>query len=280
MTNDEIPNDERMTKRETSGGESENSAGAGAAQNQAAAEPLRFPSHPAVEESLSAEHLINAFAKMLGTAEGAGPAGSGEAATAESTAAGEVSDSRSDPVAPAEEDAGEVSPKSILEAMLFVGNSDNSPLLCERVAELMRGVEPRDIPKLVDELNREYEADNCPYHVASEGAGYRLVLRQEYHRLRDKLYGRVRRARLSRPATEVLAIVAYNQPLTSDDVGRLRGTASSGVLAQLVRRQLLRIERPADKPQKVHYHTTKRFLKLFGLECLDDLPRSQELEKR
>jgi segregation and condensation protein B len=51
-------------------------------------------------------------------------------------------------------------------------------------------------------------------------------------------------------------------------------------LAQLVRRQLLRIERRDEKPRKVHYRSTERFLKLFGLECLDDLPRSQDLEKR
>jgi segregation and condensation protein B len=78
----------------------------------------------------------------------------------------------------------------------------------------------------------------------------------------------------------VLSIVAYQGPQTSEEVNRLRGTSSSAILSQLVRRQLLRIERDAAAPRTPRYHTTERFLELFGLESLDDLPRSQEIEKR
>jgi len=74
--------------------------------------------------------------------------------------------------------------------------------------------------------------------------------------------------------------VAYRQPIVAEDVNRLRGIPSGHLLAQLVRRQLLRIERPQRKPRPIHYRTTDRFLELFGLESLDDLPQSEELEKR
>jgi segregation and condensation protein B len=76
-----------------------------------------------------------------------------------------------------------------------------------------------------------------------------------------------------------LAIVAYNAPVTTEDVARLRGKPSGHVLLQLVRRQLLRVERDATLPRRVRYSTTPRFLQLFGLESLDELPQSQDLEQ-
>ena len=96
--------------------------------------------------------------------------------------------------------------------------------------------------------------------------------------MRNRFYGRVREATLSQAAIDILALVAYNQPITNERVSRLRGHPSGSILAQLVRRQLLRIERPDEMPRTPIYHTTPRFLALFGLESLEELPRSQELE--
>jgi segregation and condensation protein B len=176
-----------------------------------------------------------------------------------------------------EEPAADVSPRSILEAMLFVGSPDNAPLSAERAAGVMRGVEAAEIHELVIELNESYRRNRCPYVIKSEGAGYRLVLRDEYQRLRDKFYGRVRQARLSQAAIEVLALVAYHEPLTSEEVARLRNVPSGAVLAQLVRRQLLRVERSEEEPRTPRYYTTQRFLDLFGLESRADLPQAQDL---
>jgi len=174
----------------------------------------------------------------------------------------------------------ETTPRSILEAMLFVGNRQNEPLDASQVAGLMRGVRPAEIDDLVCELNREYEANRCPYRIVSEGAGYRLVLREEFHALRDKFYGRVQHARLSQAAVEVLSLVAYNGSLSGDEVAKLRGKPTGAILAQLVRRQLLALEREVAAPRAVRYRPTQRFLDLFGLERLEDLPRSQDLDKQ
>jgi segregation and condensation protein B len=144
----------------------------------------------------------------------------------------------------------------------------------------MRGVRPAEVDDLVRELNQQYGESGCPYEIVSHGPGFVLSLRDEFSGLRDKFQGRLRQARLSPAALEVLALVAYNQPLTSEDVTRLRGRSSGPILSQLVRRQLLRIERPPTTPRGTRYFTTPRFLKLFGLESLDDLPRGQELEPR
>ncbi len=189
-----------------------------------------------------------------------------------------------EPAADAPSDASgttcEVTPRSILEAMLFVGHPGNEPLASRQVAALMRGVRPAEIDALVRDLNADYQRRNCPYQIVEEGGGHRLALRAEYDRLRDRFYGRARQARLSQAAIEVLAAVAYNQPISSEDVARLRGTASGHVLTQLVRRQLLRLERTEARPRRLVYSTTDKFLQLFGLESLAELPRSQDLEPR
>jgi segregation and condensation protein B len=173
----------------------------------------------------------------------------------------------------AEDDPCPISPRSILEAMLFVGNRDGEPLSAVRAAQLMRDVTADEIPPLVAELNGRYQAGAAPYYIASDRHGYRLELRREFHPLR---YGRLREARLSQAAIDVLALVAYRQPLTGLEIERLRSKPSNHVLVHLVRRGLLRLERPEKSRRAPHYYTTDRFLRLFHLASLDDLPRSEE----
>lgn len=83
---------------------------------------------------------------------------------------------------------------------------------------------------------------------------------------------------MSQAAIDVLALVAYQQPLTAEQIHKFRGKPSRHVLAHLVRRGLLRIERPEKNRRTPHYFTIERFLRLFNLESLDDLPRSEEPE--
>jgi segregation and condensation protein B len=163
--------------------------------------------------------------------------------------------------------------------MLFVGRPDNRPTSARELAAAMRGVSPAEVDAAVDELNALYDADAAPYHIELSKAGYRLVLRNEFERMRDKFYGRVREAKLSPTAIEVLSIVAYNQPVTTAKINELRGAPSGGALSTLVRRRLLRLERAQDRATPPTYRTTDRFLQLFGLESLSVLPRSEELEK-
>ena len=105
-----------------------------------------------------------------------------------------------------------------------------------------------------------------------------MVIRSEFEKVRDRFYGPIREAKLSQAAVEVLALVAYNQPTTSEKISQLRGHPSGSILSQLVRRQLLRFEKPEKKPRTPVYHTTPRFLKLFGLSNLEELPKNQELD--
>lgn len=169
--------------------------------------------------------------------------------------------------------ACEITPRSIVEAILFVGHPQSEPLSSQQIAGLMRGVTADEVDDLVRELNEAYGAEHAPYRIHSHGPGYLLELREEFAPLRDKFYGRIKEVRLTQGAIDVLAIVAYNQPITLQEIDRVRGRASGGVLSQLVRRDILAYERAEEKGAKPTYRTTNRFLDLYGLESLDDLPQ-------
>ncbi len=95
----------------------------------------------------------------------------------------------------------------------------------------------------------------------------------------DRLYGSMREARLSPAALDVLALVAYRQPVTRQEVENLRGVECASALRQLVRFGLIALQRGQEKPRDVCYSTTARFLQMFQLRSLEDLPRTQDLQK-
>jgi segregation and condensation protein B len=215
------------------------------------------------ESPLSLSRLRAAFAQMLG--------GGDQQGAGSKKGQGDVTAPNADPC--------EISPRTVVEAMLFVGRSDGGSISAREMAAAMRGVSPAEIEAVVAELNGQYARDAAPYHVSGSPQGYQLVLRDEFNRMRDKFFGRLKEARLSPAAIEVLSIVAYQQPTTAESVSELRGVASGPALASLVRRKLVRLDRPAERGQPVQYSTTDRFLRLFGLESAAALPRSEELEK-
>jgi segregation and condensation protein B len=236
---------------------------------------------PPVDEGLSLDKLSSAFAEMLG--------GGDDPYSAPEEPAEAVPDPAADvakvlAAEPTEEDrdaACEISPVTILEAMLFVGDPENAPIEPQWVASLMRGVRPAEIESAARELNDRYRAENRPYEIVSEGKGYRLALRADFRALRDKVYGRDRAVKLTEAAVEVLAVVAYHGSLTAEEVNKYRGKPSGALLKQLLRRQLLRLERPEGTAKKnARFSPTRRFLDLFGLSGLEDLPRVQDVERR
>jgi segregation and condensation protein B len=241
-----------------------------------------------VEEDLSLQKLTDAFAQLLSVEEDEGEVevANGEGAVDESVDGATEEVASESPVAeakpapqgepePPPEDETPVTPRSILEAMLFVDNSMNHPLSARQAASLLRGVSPHEVAGLVDELNEIYDEAGTPYKITSESDGFRLTVRSKYRRLADNFHGRIRDARLSQAAIDVLALVAYQQPATKDQIDEIRGKPSGGLLNQLVRRQLLRVEHVDGKPRKKKFHTTDRFLDLFGLESVEDLPQVQ-----
>ena len=171
-----------------------------------------------------------------------------------------------------------ISPKSILEAMLFVGTPDNLPLKNRNLAALMRGVSPKEVTQLTHELNREYEQQGAPYRIKRDGHGYRLELDESYRPVLNRFYGEIKEARLSQSAIDVLSVVAYNQPATKEQVEKIRAKPSGAILLQLERRGLLGREKSNETSRQTVYSTTSRFLELFGLDEIADLPQSQNID--
>jgi segregation and condensation protein B len=228
------------------------------------------------DQGLSLNELSQAYAALL--AQGADPYPEGSDATAEDNASPPaLAEIEPPPSERAEEPPFEVTPRSILEAILFVGHPTGEPLTSERMAALMRGVRPTEVDELIRDLNAEYENQGAPYTIESIGPGYRLVLRSAFAALAAAFHGRIREARLSQAAIDILAIVGYHQPVAAAEIERIRGKPSGALLAQLVRRDLLALERPTAKGESPRYRTTSRFLELFGLENLSELPRSHDV---
>ena len=167
--------------------------------------------------------------------------------------------------------------ETIIEAMLFVGNRENRPLVAEQIAEKLRNVSAVEVDQAVAYLNGHYQERGYPYHIIFERGGYRMTLRSEYEPVLANFSGKVREARLTQQAIDTLAIVAYRQPITAEEIQAIRKQSCSNILNQLVRRDLLRISREVqDKKSVARYHTTSRFLELFQIKSLDDIPREDE----
>ena len=173
-----------------------------------------------------------------------------------------------------DESAPPPSPLQIVEAMLFVGGP---PLTAAKACSAVRGLTPDRFRELADELAKRYRLQNRPYALQAKDDGYILAVKPQFRAVRERLLGGPREARLSGPAVEVLSLIAYRQPLGKGEVDALRGADSTGVIRQLVRLGLIAVAArgSADQPA-VRYATTGRFLSLFGLGSLDDLPRLGE----
>ena len=208
-------------------------------------------------DSATPEDLGRSYAEMLG--EGAWDAEGPEA-----------------PPAPEVEPKAPPAPTRILEALLFVGGP---PLTPARACQVIRGLTADQFTQSIDELNRVYRRQNRPYSIQPRDQGYVLALKPKFRAVMEKVFGGVREARLSTQAIDVLALVAYRQPATKMEIDSLRGAESAALLRQLVRRSLIQIVYRAEaEHREVSYGTTQRFLELFGLQSLDDLPKTQELE--
>jgi len=222
---------------------------------------------PPDDGGLSIDRLAQAFAAMMGQPDPATPPPPAD--VVEVDASPDLDDAGDDA-------ACRVSPVSILEALLFVGLPGGKPLSSSMVAGLMRGVRPPEIDALAAELGRRYEADNCPYEVASQGDGWVLRLRPEFARFGAVLERRTRQVRLDAESLDALALVAWNQPVPRDRLVELGCDARPATLRALVRRGLLALEQPAEADAPPAYVTTPKFLQVFKLESLADLPPPHE----
>jgi segregation and condensation protein B len=162
-------------------------------------------------------------------------------------------------------------PVDVVEAMLF---ASDVPLETERIREVLDLEGAAAARELVDELIARYEAEPRGLAIVEVGGGFRMVTRPELAPWLVRLARARTKVRLSRPALETLAIIAYKQPVSRPELDAVRGVNSDAVLDSLLERRLIRIGGRKDAPGRPFlYETTREFLVAFGLRDLNDLPR-------
>jgi segregation and condensation protein B len=226
----------------------------------------------AAESGLSLEELGQTYAKLL--TRGDVPYAD---ASEEDEATAEV---EFDPVVEEsmEQDECAVTPPSIVEAILFVGNSDNSPISADAIASLMRGVRSAEIDESVTELNTRLRDGGHAFEIVSTQGGYKMQLRPELSDIRDRIYGKIKESRLNQAAIDCLALVAYQPGISKEQIDIQWNRSSASVLSMLIRRNLIELRRDPEAPKQTNarYFPTERLLNLLGIATLDELPQVED----
>jgi segregation and condensation protein B len=162
-----------------------------------------------------------------------------------------------------------------LEAALLVADE---PLTARKLATAAGLADAAEARRLIARLAELYDRDGSPFGVEELAGGYQLLTRPAFHPWLARLRRQAADAQLSAAARETLAIVAYRQPVTRADIEAIRGVGSSEVLKQLMEKGLVRLAGRDDSLGRPALHeTTKKFLQVFGLKSLKDLPQAEGL---
>ncbi len=167
--------------------------------------------------------------------------------------------------------------KSILEAILFAASE---PITAKQFQHAIPKMNVREIRKALSELTEEYQQMNRSFRLIEIANGYQICTRPEYSEWIRKFYIQQVRVTLSPSALETLAIVAYKQPVTRNDVSIIRGVNSDSVISALVEKGLVRVSgRKEGAGRSLLFSTTDSFLQQFGLKDPSELPSLEEIEQ-
>lgn len=179
-----------------------------------------------------------------------------------------------------------------IEALLF---SAQKPLSTKEIVDVLHNagaedefspneftkVRQAEVAAAIEQLKVEYIQHEHGFQLVEKAEGWQLTSDPKYARWVRGLFPAPKPARLSSPALETLAIIAYRQPITRADVEAVRGVTIDGVLQTLLERGLVKISGRAEIPGRpLLYETTEFFLDHFGLRNLDELPNVEELRTR
>ncbi len=154
-----------------------------------------------------------------------------------------------------------------------------SPALPEWLTPLATTT-PEQVVDAIGELNRFYGESNRAFTILERPKGWKLYTKLEYGEFVRQLFPGRKPERMSGPAMETLAIIAYRQPITKAAIEAVRGVACDGMIQKLLDRDLIRIGGRAELPGRpLLYETTDLFFEHFGIRSIDDLPNSSELRK-
>lgn len=182
--------------------------------------------------------------------------------------------------------------KQVVEALVF---ASQKPLVPREIAAALKAAadesgdpaaaalgksKESEIGSVLEELKEELESSDRAYRLVEQVNGWHFVTGAAWAPWVRQLFPESKPIRLSGPALETLAIIAYRQPITRADIEAVRGVAVDGMVTMLLERGLIRIAGRADVPGRpLLYESTEYFLQHFGLKSLDELPNSMELRR-
>lgn len=163
----------------------------------------------------------------------------------------------------------------IVEALLF---ASDAPLTAADIARIDERLDEDTVEAVVQELRGEYEETERSFQIYEVAGGYQLLTRPDFAAYLERYETVPQPSKLSAPALETLAIVAYRQPIGRGEIEEIRGVGSSSALKTLLDRGLSEVvARGEGLGRPLLYGTTKKFLEHFGFRSLDDLPRAEDL---
>jgi segregation and condensation protein B len=166
--------------------------------------------------------------------------------------------------------------KRELEALLF---ATDSPLTVARLKKIFPGMETLEFKAAITELQEEYDGSGHAFTVVEFGGGWQIATKPEFSPIVEKMLKSRRFTRLSKAGLEVLAIIAYRQPITRLEIDDIRGVNSSGALSTLNERNLIAVVgRSQAIGNPLLYGSTREFLNHLGLKGLNQLPDLPDLE--
>jgi len=190
--------------------------------------------------------------------------------------AGTAAQSQEPPQTAQAEPGFEPTVESVVEAVLF---ASDEPLTVTRLADIV-GTNVKQLRKHIDDLNEKYKTNNNAFRIEQIAGGYQLLTLNGYNHWLKKLVRARDEGTLSQAALETLAIIAYKQPIIRADIEAIRGVAAGDMIRNLMYKGLVKIVGRAEVVGRpMLYGTTKKFLEIFMLNSLNDLPKAEELQK-
>lgn len=161
-----------------------------------------------------------------------------------------------------------------IESLLFI---NEKPVTLELIKDAIKTLTPQEIKKIIHDLKDDYDKNRRGMVIVEIAGGYQMLSNPFYVDYVRSFYKTRVKEKLSRPALETLAIVAYKQPVSRADIELIRGVNSDGVVTHLLEKNLIKIVGRKDVPGRPYLHgTTKLFLEYFGLRSLTDMPKLED----
>lgn len=172
---------------------------------------------------------------------------------------------------------------SVIEALVFASPEPiNAEKICKIITENEEAIELDDevVDVFIEKLNQRYDENGLAFRIEHVAGGYTFITQKKYHYWLSIFQHENAYRKLSQSAIESLAIIAYRQPITKPEVDQIRGVDSGYIIRQLMEKALIEVSGRADSPGKpLLYKTSRHFLKHFGLNSVQDLPKPREIEE-